>query len=290
MNKNNNLELYEIISLLILSFLSILSVYPLLEEWNELLTFKREGFSHVIKFSDGNVMRPLHLIPPYIMSIIGSGSPISVALFTGLMINARYFIVRWAVGPALNKDARFIVAIIAAVLPGWIGVWLGRFSSAQFVSLLFFIGFGCCVRLMERRSLLFSVALAFCMGVSLAIYQALFLAFMALPIAFFVFDFFKIRKSADQKYNSGYQRLIWPIVFGAFGYAVYVGSHLSTNSLGYEGSLIGDPLYLLSYQDFFNRIFTVYNTVYLQNAGLLVLYFSMIYILIYQHNKNKNLI
>lgn len=277
MRANNKLELKEVLALLTLSLLSLLAVYPLLEEWGTLTAINASGFSYVTNFSDANVMRPLHLIPPYIMWLLGQGTEISVALFSILMINCRYFIVRWAVSPAVDKDSRFILALVAAVLPGWIGVWLGRFASAQFVSLLFFVGFGCCIRLSKSRSIKYYIILAVLVFLSLTIYQALFLAYVAIPIAF---ELFGAILGTEGSTKGMFKRLIETqasIFSGLFAYIVYVIINATNGSFGYESALIGNPAEHITFQLLSDKIVAVYKSVYLENGFLLGIYLCLVY-------------
>jgi hypothetical protein len=181
-HREKPLLLLELGTLLVLSILTMWSVYALLEEWGLFSAFNAQGVAYIKVFAGIIPLRPLHLVPTALFWELRHGHISGVAAGTLLLLVLRYVVARWAVSPLFRGYDRWAVATLAAVLVGWPGTWLGRFAPAQFSALFFFAAMGCAIRLQRRWSVWAALSCIFSILVLLGTYQALALCLVALPL------------------------------------------------------------------------------------------------------------
>lgn len=272
------LESFTVLTLMALTFWS---VGPLLEEWDLFRAFNEHGLTYIQIFAPSIPMRPLHLTAYALQWLLGAGQPVGVALVTGLLMVIRYLVARWAVTPFLFGYDRWVVAVLAATLVFWPGVWLGRYGSAQLSAILFFVALGFSVRLYQRWSTIWAIGCTVSVALMLAMYQGLTLCLAAIPFASLLWG-----QISDAKISSTYSkfnntiRICFAVGAGFVLYGIYwlVVSSMVGGS-GYEGALVTDSARLLTVAGLWAHIEAAYKTAYEQSPQLLPLLLMMAFLL-----------
>lgn len=272
------LESFTVLTLMALTFWS---VGPLLEEWDLFRAFNEHGLAYIQIFAPSIPMRPLHLTAYALQWFLGAGQPVGVALGTGLLMIIRYLVARWAVTPLLFGYDRWVVAVLAATLVFWPGVWLGRYGSAQLSAILFFVALGFSIRLYQRWSIIWAIGCAVSVALMLAMYQGLTLCLAAIPFASLLWGRISDAKIAStySKFNNTI-RICFAIGAGFTLYGIYwlVVSSMVGDS-GYEGALVADSARLLTASGLWAHIEAAYKTAYGQEPQLLPLLLMMAFFL-----------
>ena len=264
MGDSRQLVALEILTITILCALATWSVRPLLEEWGLFQAFGKNGLGYILSVYSLISMRPLTLVPSAMQWLSGAGQPVGVGIVAGLLLVSRYFIVRWAVTPLLDRSARWIFATIATTLIGWPGLWLARFSAAQLSSVCFFAALGFCVRINRRPSVIHAAGAAACILIMLMVYEALALAVLAIPLLAFL----QIPEGGENSIKGRLLRMIrvgWPLFAGFLLYALYCVIAYASVSGVYEVVLLGRPDSYITSTWIWTNIRTAYGTVFLGN-------------------------
>lgn len=275
------LIILESVTVLILLALTFWSVGPLIEEWGLFRAFNEHGLTYLQTFAPSIPMRPLHLTAYALQWLLGAGQPVGVALGTGLLMVVRYLVARWAVTPVLFGYDRWVVAVLAATLVFWPGVWLGRYGSAQLSAILFFVALGFSVRLYQRWSAIWAIGCAVSVAMMLAMYQGLTLCLAAIPFASLLWiqvSDAKIARPYSKYYNT--IRICFAVGAGFVLYGIYwlvVSSKVGGS--GYEGALAADSARLLTVAGLWTHIESAYMTAYGQEPQLLPLLLMMAFLL-----------
>jgi hypothetical protein len=263
MRDSRQLVALELFTIIILCVLATWSVRPLLEEWGLFQAFAKNGLGYILSIYSLTAMRPLTLVPSAMQWLSGAGQPVGVGIVAGLLLVARYFIVRWAVTPLLDLSARWIFATIATTLIGWPGLWLARFSSAQVSSVCFFAVLGFCVRINRRPSIIHAAGAAACILIMLMFYQALALAVLAIPLLALW-----IPEGGENSIKGRLLRMIrvgWPLFAGFLLYVLYCMIAYASVAGIYEVGLLGRPDNHITLAWVWTNIRTAYGTVFLGN-------------------------
>ncbi|HEF4759218.1 TPA: hypothetical protein SAN82_001629 [Pseudomonas putida] len=272
------LELFTVSILLGLTFWS---VGPLIEEWGLFGAFNVHGLAYLQTYAPFIPMRPLHLTAYALQWLLGAGQPVGVALGTGLLMVIRYLVARWAVTPFFSGYDRWVIAVLAATLVFWPGVWLGRYGSAQLSAILFFVALGFSVRLYQRWSTVWAIGCAFSVALMLAMYQGLALCLAAIPFASLLWSPIGDAKTVSP-YSKYYRtmRICFAVGAGCVLYGIFwlvVSSKMGGS--GYEGTLAADSARLLTLAGLWTHIKSAYMTAYGQAPHLLPLLLMMVFLL-----------
>ena len=211
---------FEMASLIALCGLAVWSVRPLLEEWGLFRAYQESGLGYIWSIFSMISMRPLHLVPSATQWIVGAGYPIGVGITAALLFAGRYFVVRWAVTPLLHPAHRWLFATIATTLIGWPGLWLARFSPAQFSAIFFFLAVGFGIRVARRPGFARATGVALSIVAMLMTYQALAIAALAIPLLAFLW----VPPGQGDLVADRMRRAIWAglgLTAGAVAYAIY---------------------------------------------------------------------
>lgn len=271
------LRFIELCTLTILVAMVFWSVGPLIEEWGLFRAFNENGVEYLKIFAPSIPMRPLHLTAYFLQWLLGNGHPIGVTLVTALLLVIRYFIARWAVSPLLSGYERWVVAVFAATLVFWPGVWFGRYGSAQITAILFFVALGFSIRLYLRWSFVSAIGCAVSVALMLAMYQGLTLCLLAIPFASLLW-----RQVNSNAVSSVYSNALVAgriciaivagfVIYGAYGF--WVSS--TFGNAGYEGALAADSARLLTISGLFQHIKSVYITSFFKGSHLLPLLLAL---------------
>ena len=124
-----SLFVQEFVGVGLLFALAVWSMRPLLEEWGMFYAFHLEGARFFILHFEKGPMRPLHILAYWLQWLLAGGQPVGVGIAGGLLVVARYLVVRWAVAPLLSPVQGAVFAFPCAACVGWSGMWLGRFGD-----------------------------------------------------------------------------------------------------------------------------------------------------------------
>lgn len=258
------LLLLEFTTLLLLTVLTLWSVRPLLEEWGLFGAFDANGIAYLQHFAEVIPLRPFHLVPAAISWELLGGRTTGVAAGTLLLMLLRYAVMRWAVTPLFQGRERWIVATMAAVLIAWPGAWLGRFAPAQFSALMFFVAFGCAIRLHRQWSLPAALGCIVSVLLLLTTYQALALCLVALPL----YALMWARRTSSTPSlgviaaRAPELRVALTIAFAFVLYGVYAMSVTRGGGGGYEAELAQSSTRLLTVAGLSAHIGGVYLTAF----------------------------
>lgn len=267
----------EIATVIILLGLIFWSVKPLLEEWGVLNAFNSRGIAFIFDNGLSIAMRPLHLTAYALQWLLGNGHPFGVTAAVGVIMMLRYIVVRWAVTPLIKGQTRWLLATLAAVLIGWSGAWLGRFTPATLSAVFFFAVLGFSIRLSHKWSYAWALGCIISTSFILLSYQGLAFCLLVMPLLpLFCTD--SVKKSKIETLHS-IIRISFPIGLTLIIYGLYSIIMTLKQPEGYEATLAGDSARLLTLEGFINHINTAFSTAFGQELLLLpILIFIALFI------------
>jgi len=268
-SENNHLNqiIMEVVTLLIILFITIWSVQPLLEEWQTLHVFNLYGLEYFYSNSLGIAMRPLHLTAYVIQWLLGGGMPYGVTIGVSLTIVLRYFALSWAIAPLNIGPYRWVLATLAAILVGWTGTWLGRFMPATLASVFFFLALGFSIRLAQKWSIFYASGCVLSVAFILLSYQGLALCLIVIPVMPLIWS----EKGSIENKEKIKQalRMAYPIALTFIIYGIYWILMSENGPEGYDATLANDGARLLSIEGLAQHIKSAYVTAYSENSTLL---------------------
>lgn len=262
--------IYEIFYLGVIFSLAVWSIRPLLEEWGLFQAFNIYGIRYFAVLFDASPMRPLHILPYWLQWLVAGGMPIGVGILCGLLIVARYLVVRWAVSPIISGSQRAAFALLCATCVGWPALWTGRFSAAQISSILFFAVVGFSIRLILRPNISHMIGSASCVLLFLFVYQAPLLVTALLP--FWAF-FGRWEGAAPGERTHRFIRVAGPLAVGVLIYIGYCSLAYVIIGPGYEGNMAGINL---SVNYIITNISRSYNSIFLTSPYTIVIFLLII--------------
>ncbi len=257
-----SLFVQEFIGVGLLFALAVWSMRPLLEEWGMFYAFHLEGARFFILHFEKGPMRPLHILAYWLQWLVAGGQPVGVGIAGGLLVVARYLVVRWAVAPLLSPVQGAVFAFLCAACVGWSAMWLGRFGAGQISSILFFAAVGFSIRLATRMSVGHMLGSLACTLLILTIYQAPLLVMAVLP---FIAGFGLWGRAEHDAAWRRFLRVGIPLAGGLIVYLGYGVLVYRSIGAGYEGNLeAGFTLETLS-----GNFLRAYTTVFLKQPYML---------------------
>jgi len=277
----------EVVTVLILLGLIFWSVRPLLEEWKVLNAFNSQGITFLFDNGLSIAMRPLHLSAYALQWLLGYGHTFGVTATVALMMLLRYIVVRWAVTPFIQGQTRWMLATLAAVLIGWSGAWLGRFTPATLSAFFFFAVLGFSIRLAQKWSYVWACGCIISVSFILLSYQGLALCLLVIPLMpLFWTDG---AEKLNTKTFHAVVRIFCPIALTLIIYSIYSIIISQSQPEGYEATLAGDSARLLTFNGFIDHISTGFSTAYGQELLLLpILLFIALFIHCYHTYDNNH--
>jgi hypothetical protein len=201
-----------------------------------------------------------------------------VGITAALLFAGRYFVVRWAVTPLLHPTDRWLFATVATTLIGWPGLWLARFSPAQFSTIFFFLALGFGIRVARRPGFARATGVALSIVAMLMIYQALAIAALAIPLLAFLW----VPPGQGDLVADRMRRAIWAglgLTAGAVAYAIYAVVAYKASGEVYEAGLLGS-VSSASYSWVLTNISQAYLTAFVDNKTLLPCFVFLLAVLI----------
>lgn len=257
-----SLLVHEIVGVGMLFALAAWSMRPLLEEWGMFFAFNVHGARYFILHFENGPLRPLHILSYWLQWLAAGGQPVGVGIVGGLLVVARYLVVRWAVATLLPTAQGAVLAFLCAACVGWSGMWLGRFGAGQIASILFFAVVGFSIRLASRMSVGHMLGSLACTLLILTIYQAPLLVMATLP---FIAGFGLWGRAEHDAAWRRFLRVGIPLAGGLIVYLGYGALIYRSLGAGYEGNLEAG-FTLRTLQGNFIRI---YATVFLKQPYML---------------------
>lgn len=232
--------LLEVGSLVVVGVLAALCARPLLEEWGFIKLFNHSGVGSYWDRVPIFPLRPLQGIPYVLQWEVGTGSSSGFAVGFLLMLLLRYAVAWWAVSGFLSAGSRWIVALLATILPTWTAEWYLRYSAAHLSAVFYFVVLGSVLRATRRLSRGNLICGAAATALMLATYEALVVCVVVLPLAAGLLACptpGRLDVTSGQAWGR-VARAAVPVVTGGALYAIYAVVATWKLGSGYEGSVV----------------------------------------------------
>lgn len=188
--RGKSLETYvSVFAVAVLFIISLIFVRPQIEEWPVSYTFIIERakspwavMRYMIEYSYVQFPRVLEVFPMTLGAMIAKGAPIGWGITYGLILIAKYFAAKWALGKRLAPRQIEVISILAVVMVPWEGQWRGHNVPMQTATLFMILGVGAILRCRDEWDLRWAVLTSIFIAMSIASYEALLIIALVLPI------------------------------------------------------------------------------------------------------------
>ena len=172
----------EVMTVAVLFATALIFARPELEGWSIFDQFRTTGVWSSFQIYWHNApTRWLEPAPLALAWLLGHGRGWAVGLVYGLLITAKFGVVRWAVSPFVHDRARWVLSTLGAVMVPWTGGWHSHNMAQQLSALFLIIGFASLTRCSARLQLRWIAVTVISVFLSLATYEALLFCTFLIP-------------------------------------------------------------------------------------------------------------